>query len=65
MVWFMDGAYYTGSAVLDAEPNLSWTLAGVADFNGDGKPDLLWRDSVSGADRIWQMDGTRVSQAAR
>jgi hypothetical protein len=26
----------------------NWSIVGTADFNGDGKSDLLWRDSNSG-----------------
>jgi hypothetical protein len=33
------------------------------DFNGDGKADILWRDST-GQVRIWLMDGTTVRTAA-
>jgi hypothetical protein len=42
------------------EPTLSdpnWSIVGVADFNGDSKPDLLWRDSSTGRTTIWYMDG--------
>jgi streptogramin lyase len=28
------------------------------DFNGDGKPDLLWENSTTGDNYIWLMDGT-------
>jgi hypothetical protein len=31
-----------------------------ADFNGDGKPDILWRDSSTGQNVVWLMDGTTV-----
>lgn len=37
----------------------SWTVAGVGDFNGDGKTDVLWRHS-SGAVHAWLIDGTTV-----
>jgi hypothetical protein len=30
----------------------------IPDFNGDGKADIIWRDSNSGSTLIWQMDGT-------
>ena len=43
--------------MLDIEPDLEWRIVGTADFNGDGKPDILWRHSATGAVRIWYMDG--------
>ncbi len=36
-----------------------WTIVGTGDFNGDGKSDILWRDS-SGNVAIWEMNGTSV-----
>ena len=32
----------------------AWKLAAIADFNGDGKSDLLWRNSSTGANLIWK-----------
>jgi hypothetical protein len=32
-----------------------------ADFDGDGKTDLVWRNRVSGLDGIWNMDGTSAA----
>jgi hypothetical protein len=37
---------------------LNWQLAATADFNADGWPDLLWRDSVSQSMVVWTMNGT-------
>jgi len=31
-----------------AESNLSWRIAGVADFNGDGRADILYRHRTTG-----------------
>ncbi|HKZ55352.1 MAG TPA: Calx-beta domain-containing protein [Anaerolineales bacterium] len=36
-----------------------------ADFNGDGKPDLLWRNAATGVNFVWLMDGTKVTGGAR
>jgi streptogramin lyase len=38
----------------------AWSVAETGDFNGDGKSDILWRDS-SGDAAIWFMNGTTVS----
>ncbi len=34
------------------------------DFNADGKSDILWRESASGMNAIWQMDGTTLASSA-
>lgn len=33
-------------------PDPSWTLGGVADFNGDGHGDVLWHQDTTGASRL-------------
>jgi FG-GAP repeat len=37
-----------------------WTIRGVGDFNGDGKADILWRNT-SGVVYVWLMNGTGSS----
>ncbi|WP_040335133.1 Lcl domain-containing protein [Candidatus Magnetobacterium casense] len=34
------------------------------DFDGDGKSDILWQDSVTGDVAIWLMDGTAINDRA-
>ena len=34
---------------------------GSGDFNGDGQPDILWQNSVTGQRVIWLMNGTSYS----
>ncbi|MBW4474344.1 MAG: M10 family metallopeptidase C-terminal domain-containing protein, partial [Stenomitos rutilans HA7619-LM2] len=36
----------------------NWQIEGIADFNGDNRPDLVWRDYSSGANAVWFMGGT-------
>jgi hypothetical protein len=36
-----------------------WTVEGVADLNGDGRADIVWRHT-SGAAFVWLMNGTAL-----
>ncbi|WP_392535695.1 DUF4347 domain-containing protein [Nostoc sp. C117] len=36
-------------------PDPNWEIVSTADFNGDGTPDILWRNKVSGENTIWEM----------
>src|SRR5437667_292728 len=41
-----------------ADPN--WTVAGIGDFDGDGKADILWRNTSTGQNYIYFSDGTTI-----
>jgi hypothetical protein len=59
-VWFLGGAQgniITGSAVLSG--GNSWRIRSVADFNLDGRPDIVWQDQSVGWAQIWFMGGTQ------
>jgi hypothetical protein len=60
----MDGRNYTAAAPLQNVP-VAWS-AGVADFNNDddGKSDIFWRNSQTGENAVWLMNGTTYSDAA-
>jgi len=54
-----------GAEILPVE-DLSWEIAGAADFDGDTHVDILWRHNGPGGENvIWLMDGTNgVGNAA-
>ena len=51
---FMGNARHTGTStiVFPANSNI--------DFDGDGKPDILWRNASTGENYVWYLDGVTV-----
>ena len=37
--------------------NSDWEIGGVGDYDGNGKPDIFWRNKVDGRNSVWLMDG--------
>ncbi|KAK6020145.1 type I secretion target GGXGXDXXX repeat-containing domain protein, partial [Ostertagia ostertagi] len=57
--WQMNGTAITSDVVL-GNPGTVWQVADVGDYNGDGKSDILWRNSSTGAVAEWQMNGNTI-----
>jgi N-acetylneuraminic acid mutarotase len=57
-LWLMDGVTAVSAAYFHywSVPNVAWQVAQVADFSGDGLPDILWRDQSTGELYVWVMD---------
>ena len=57
---YPDGAFYfQWSSGFVARVDSSWTIAGMGDFNGDGRDDILWRHT-SGIVTDWLSNGGYV-----
>jgi hypothetical protein len=60
--WFMGPSVGSGTATIESSPWFAtaaagWTLAAVADMNGDGIPDLIFQNPSTGGVSIWFMTG--------
>ena len=63
--WTMNGSQITASQAVTfganpVAPDNSWNVAGIGDFNGDGKSDILWRNA-NGSLIDWTMNGSQVT----
>ncbi len=61
----VDGGYVTSDARPGGQetgaPN-AWNVQALADFNGDGQNDILWRNTA-GVVVLWAMNGTKLDAA--
>jgi hypothetical protein len=57
----MDGTTILGGeGYLRTVANTAWRVAQVADFDGDGRADILWRNSSTGENYLYPMSGTAI-----
>ncbi|MDX2232015.1 MAG: DUF4347 domain-containing protein [Leptolyngbyaceae cyanobacterium bins.349] len=61
-IWSMNGTNITGySEIGTVAPSSGWAIVGTGDFSKDGNTDLLWRNTFTGQNAIWSMDGTTLT----
>ena len=62
-VWFMNGTSMVSATLLSPAgvADTNWRIRGVSDVNGDGQPDLLWQNVVTGYVGAWIMRGLTMT----
>ena len=66
-LWFLnrDGSIARASFPATVPTNAGWQLAAVADLDGDGRAEVVWRNLVNGALIAWQLDATGAIAGTR
>jgi hypothetical protein len=54
------GTFTQTGAMIYQEPDQAWKIVGAADFDGDGKDDILWRNDSTGQVYMQLMNGTMI-----
>ena len=49
-----------GDGYVRTVADLNWTIAGIGDFDGDGRADILWRNTSTGQNYVYLMNGTAI-----
>ncbi len=57
VIWLMDGNTQIGQGSPGSVGQV-WQIAGVGDFDGDGRSDIIWHHTSSGQVVIWFIEGT-------
>ncbi len=62
VVWFLkdNGFEFDYDASINKVDDLNWDFS-IADTNGDGKTDLVWRNYKTGENAVWRISASRVS----
>jgi hypothetical protein len=62
VVWYLGGSQgniFQGWDWLSSASIDGWTIVGMRDFNGDGKPDLVWQNDATQQVVVWYLGGSR------
>ncbi len=55
-----ESLYGVPKSLLPTNPVITYFISYSGDFNGDGRQDILWRNTQTGEVRIWYMNGATI-----
>jgi hypothetical protein len=62
LYWPMNGVQWSGyRAYIARNQPVDWKISSLADYTGDGKPDLVWQNTKSGDVIYWAMNGAQIA----
>src|SRR6267378_6733 len=57
----MNGLTIASQGYVTTVADQAWQIQGIGDFDGDGKADILWRNTVTGENYLWLMNGLTIA----
>jgi FG-GAP-like repeat len=61
-IWMMNGGQISrASALPNVSEELGWRDTSFGDFDGNGKTDFFWRNTSTGQNVLWLMDGGTIA----
>ena len=64
IVWFVAGGGIGGWAYAPQVADTAWAITRLADVDGDGAADLVWRNGATGDNTLWLMNGSAIRSTA-
>jgi ELWxxDGT repeat protein len=61
-LWAFGAAASVQQQLIHGGNNLTWSIVGSRDFDGDGKSDILWRN-LDGSTVLWLMNGAAIRES--